>query len=199
MSLFSLTLVLFLIMDPLGHIKSFISYLEGIKPKRQKFIIAREMVIALIAMLFFNFMGEHLLSLLDISMSTIYLTSGIILFLVAIKILFPKSELIEHKKNGDEPFLVPLAIPMIAGPALLATIMLFASTEESVSMMLLAVFIAWISTSIILLFSKQILRVIGTGGLTACERLMGMVLVLLSIQRIMQGIILVYSNATATS
>lgn len=195
MTLFSLALVLFLIMDPLGNMHSFLDYLEGLKPNRQKFIILREMLIALIAMLAFNFLGEYLFRLLEISDTTIYLASGVILFLVAIKILFPKPELIEHKKLEGEPLLVPLAIPMVAGPALLATIMLYADTETSPWTMLYAIIIAWSACCLLLLASKQIVRVIGTGGLTACEKLMGMILILLSVQRILQGVLLFHVDA----
>lgn len=188
MSLFSLTFILFLIMDPLGKVQSFLNYLEGLEPKRQGFIIVREMLIALATMLVFNFLGEYLFELLQISNITVYLTSGVILFLVAIKILFPGRDIEEVKKPVTEPFLVPLAIPMIAGPALLATIMLFASTIKSPWESCSAVIIAWVVSCLILLSSKMLLRTLGPAGLTACEKLMGMVLVLLSIQRILQGI-----------
>jgi multiple antibiotic resistance protein len=195
MTLFSLSLVLFLIMDPLGNMHSFLNYLEGLKPARQKFIILREMLIALLAMLAFNFLGEHLFRLLEISDTTVYIASGVILFLVAIKILFPQPELTEPKKPEGEPFLVPLAIPMVAGPALLATIMLYADTETSNWTMLGAIIIAWSVCCLLLLTSKQIVNLIGMGGLTACEKLMGMILILLSVQRILQGIILFHADA----
>ena len=199
MTLFSLALVLFLIMDPLGNMHSFLSYLKGLKPTRQKVIILREMLMALAAMLIFSFLGEYLFRLLEISETTVYLASGVILFLVAIKILFPQPELAEPKKFRGEPFLVPLAIPMIAGPALLATIMLYADTETSPWTMLGAIIIAWSACCLLLLASKQIVTVIGTSGLTACEKLMGMILILLSVQRILQGIILFHANAFPAS
>jgi multiple antibiotic resistance protein len=196
MTIFALTLVFFLIMDPLGNVQSFISYLEGLKPKRQAFIIMREMLIALVTIIIFDLLGEHLFNLLDIKKSTAYLASGLILFLVAIKILFPRPEPKEPKKLAGEPFLVPLAIPMIAGPALLATVMLYADTEPSPWATLISVLIAWAVSCIILLFSRTLLKVLGTGGLTACEKLMGMILVLLAIQRILQGVIIFYTQTT---
>jgi multiple antibiotic resistance protein len=195
MPLFSLSLVLFLIMDPLGNMHSFLDYLEGLNPKKQTYIILREMVMALIAILLFNFLGEYLFNLLEISDTTVYLASGVILFLVATKILFPKPENIDVKKPSGEPFLVPLAIPMIAGPALLATVMLYADTEPTGYTMLKAIFIAWSSCCLLLVLSRKIVSLIGRGGLTACEKLMGMILILLSVQRILQGMILFYSDA----
>lgn len=190
MTLLSLTLALFLIMDPLGNINGFISTLEGIEPNRQRYLIIREMAFALVAMLFFNFVGEYIFNLLKISETTVYISSSIILFLGAIKILFPNPLAKESKKLPGEPFLVPLAIPMIAGPALLATIMLYAKTEPSPVIMLTAILIAWALTSIILLSSKQLVKLLRPGGLIACEKLMGMILILLSIDRFLQGVVI---------
>ena len=191
MTLLTLTTVLFLIMDPLGQLKSFIQCFEGIDPKRQKFILFRELFIALGFILLFNYIGEFIFSLLQISEVTVYLSSGIILFLCSIKILFPgRNDELPPRPLG-EPFLVPIAIPMIAGPALLATVMLYAETVESKMLMLLAIFISWSLTAIIHFYSKQIVRLLGSSGLTACEKLMGMVLVLLSVQRFFEGILLI--------
>lgn len=189
MPLLTLTLVLFLIMDPLGNIKSFIKFLEGLKPKRQKQIIIREMLIALGLILLFNFIGEYIFNSLKLAEPVVYLSSGVILFLTALQILFPKEEPSDSSSPKTEPFLVPLAIPMIAGPSLLATVMLYAHTETSQVVMLSAIFISWIASITILLFSKSIFRLIGANGLTACEKLMGMVLILISVERFMEGII----------
>ncbi len=195
MTLLTLTLILFLIMDPIGHVKGFLHCLKGIKPKRRIFIIFREMVIALGFMLAFNFLGEILFNLLAISKSTIYLTSGLILFLVAIKIIFPTTDLEDLPMPPGEPFIVPMAIPMIAGPALLATIMLYAATEVSILTMVVAIVLAWVASCFILLNSERILGLLGTSGVTACEKLMGMVLVLISVQRVAAGVILLFNNA----
>jgi multiple antibiotic resistance protein len=195
MTLLTLTLILFLIMDPVGHVKGFLHCLKGIKTKRQTYIIFREMLIALCFMLAFNFLGEFLFNLLAISKSTLYLTSGLILFLGAIKIIFPKTAPDDLQMPSGEPFIVPMAIPMIAGPALLATIMLYAATEVSVIDMVLAIIGAWLASSIILLNSQRILGLFGTSGITACEKLMGMVLVLIAVQRFAAGVILLFHNA----
>ncbi len=198
MTLISLVLVLFLIMDPFGNAKSFISYLQGISPKRQYYIIFREMLIALFAMMIFALLGEYIFSFLGVSLVTQYLASGVILFLTAIKILFPKpKEPIEQSLLIPEPFLVPLAIPMIAGPALLATVMVYAGTEPSSSAMILAIFISWSLTVAVLLSSRFLMQTIGQSGLIACERLIGMVLVLVSVQRFLEGIILFKSGLSS--
>lgn len=194
MSLLTLCLTFFLIINPLGNLKVFLSVFEGMKPQRQTVVIAREMLFALAAMFLFSFFGEQISSLFNLANTTVFITSGIILFLVAIKILFPPKE--EHlpRIHGEEPFLVPIAIPVVASPALLATIMLFAGTEPCVLPMAIGIFVAWFASAIIFLGSRKILRVLGSNGLLAIERLMGMVLVLVSVQRLMDGILLFMSQ-----
>lgn len=189
MSLLSVTLVLFLIMDPLGNVPSFLSLVKDIPPKRQRFIVVREMLIALVAMLLFNYIGEFIFDILQVSEITVRLSSGLILFLIAIRILFTSPVSLRANLPKGEPFITPLAIPLIAGPSLLATIMLYAHMEPSQPIMLTAIFIAWLCASLILLASPFLQRYLGNNGLMACERLMGMVLVLLAIQRFMEGII----------
>lgn len=194
MTLVTLTLILFLIMDPVGHIKGFIETLKHVEPKRQNAIIMREMFIALGFMIAFNVLGEFIFNLLAISDTTVYLASGLILFIIAIKIIFGQPEPEDENGLKGEPFIVPLAIPMIAGPALLATIMLYADTETRIWPMLIAIVLAWLASSIILLNSKKILGLLGSSGITACEKLMGMVLVLISVQRLSEGILLLFKG-----
>ncbi|CCB86769.1 MULTISPECIES: MarC family protein [Parachlamydia] len=188
LSLFSITLVLFLIMDPLGNIGSFREMLKRIDPKKQKIIIMREMLIALFTMLVFNFLGEVIFEYLQVTETTVQISSGIILFLAALKILFPSKDSPRSNLPQEEPFIIPLAIPLVAGPSLLATIMLYAHMETSVPLMLGSIFIAWGLASIILLFSNRLYTVLGNNGLVAFEKLMGMVLILLAIQRFLEGV-----------
>lgn len=196
MTLFSIALVLFLIMDPIGNISSYLSLVNGLPKKRRMWIVVREMLIALAFMILFNYIGEFLFILLGISETAVRLSSGVILFLVAIKILFPSQDSIRANLPKGEPFIIPLAVPLIAGPSLLATIMLFAHLESSQPLMLAAIFIAWLSAAAVLFFAEPLERVLGKNGLTACEKLMGMVLVLLATQRFLEGIVLFYqSNA----
>jgi multiple antibiotic resistance protein len=191
-TLFTATLVLFLIMDPFGNIATFLSVLEKVNPQRKKMIIFREMGIALAAMLLFGMIGKFLMQVLHVSPITVHITSGIILFLVAIRILFPgignfRNQL-KNSLGDEEPFVVPLAIPLIAGPSLLATIILYAQLEPSRSVMLTAIMIAWLISCLVLLSASFLQRILTNNGLIACERLMGMVLVLLAIQRFLEGI-----------
>jgi len=188
-SFFSLILVLFLIMDPLGNIQAFLFHTGRLSLARRRAVVLREMCIALAAAIVCSLIGKRIFSVLEISSTTVYFASGVILFLVALKILFPKPQQGERKPPEQEPFLVPLAIPLISGPALLATVMLYADTEPSPWTMLAAICIAWLLAIIILLNAARVLRVLTTNGLTACEKLMGMVLVLLAVQRFLEGVV----------
>jgi multiple antibiotic resistance protein len=156
MSLFSVTLVLFLIMDPIGNLSAFHSMVKELDPRRQYWIIFREMLIALAAMLFFNYLGEFIFDFLGLSETTVRLSSGIILFLIAIKILFTAADSPRANLPKGEPFIFPLAIPLIAGPALMATIMLYAHLEQLQSVMLAAIFIAWLLSFLIFLSAGPI-------------------------------------------
>lgn len=194
MSLFSITLVLFLIMDPIGSISSYLSLVNDIDKKRQKWVIIREMLIALLFMLGFNLLGEYIFTLLELSQTTVTLSSGLILFLVAIKILFTAPDSPRANLPKGEPFVFPLAIPLIAGPSLLATIMLYAHLETHQIVMLEAIGLSWLLSVIILFFAAPIKKYLTSNGLIACERLVGMVLVLMAVQRILEGIFLFWKT-----
>lgn len=188
MSLWTLSVMLFLIMDPIGNISSFLYLLREIPYEKRKKIIVREMLIALSIMIVFNYLGEFIFNVLNISETTLTLTAGAILFLVAIKILFPSIDSLRANLPPGEPFVAPLAVPLIAGPSLLATIMLFAHLESSQTTMLGAILLAWCLAVIVLLNGARLQWLLGVNGLMASERLMGMILVLLAIQRFLEGV-----------
>lgn len=188
MTLFSLTLILFLIIDPFGNVISYNNLMKEIPPSKRLWVGLREMGIALLVMLLFNAIGEILFDLLGFCESALRIASGLILFLVAIKILFPSLGDFRAHLPAGEPFIFPLAIPLIAGPAVLATIMLYAHLEPSQPLMLSAIVFAWLAASAILLSSDFLLRTLGVNGLAACDRLLGMILVILAIQRFADGV-----------
>lgn len=188
MTFLNLVVILFLIMDPIGNISSFINQLQEIPPAKRKRVILREMLIALALMIIFNYIGEYIFTVLSVSETTVRIASGVILFLVAIKILFPSIDSIRANLPSGEPFLTPLAVPLIAGPSLLATIMLFAKLEPSQTYMLVAILIAWGLAVGVLLAGSRLQKILGNNGLMASERLMGMLLALLAIQRFLEGI-----------
>ena len=188
MSIITLTVILLLLMDPLGNLSSYLGMVEGISPQRRRIIVIREMSIALAAVLTFYLIGEFVLSTLKISEPTVRIASGLILFLTALKILFPAQDSLRANLPKGEPFITPLAIPLIAGPSLLATVMLFAISEPTHAPLLISISAAWLMATLILLFATPINKLLGENGLNAFERMMGMVLILLAIQRTLEGI-----------
>lgn len=187
MSMFSLAITLFLLMDSIGNIPIFLSILKGVKTNRIRWVIFRELSLALIAIIIFYFVGELLLTFLGISQQAVLISGGIILFIIAIKLIFSN-----HKNGFDsdnkEPFLVPLAIPLICGPATIATVMLYSHQEIGHFVVLGAIFIAWAASTLILLSAASLKKILGEKGLSACEKLTGLLLIMLSVQMFLDGL-----------
>lgn len=189
MTLLSVTLVLFFIIDPLGNVASFLKVLEGVTVRQRRWIIIREMFIALGVMLGINFLGDAIIGLLTLSETSVRLSAGLILFIVAVTILFPSVRSLRPSlRPQPDAFVVPLAIPLTAGPSLIAAIMLYARLDPTGTLMLQAIFIAWGAAAVLLTLSTELMRYLGKNGLLACERLTGMVLVMLAIQQFLMGI-----------
>lgn len=190
MILLSIAFSLFLLMDSVGNVPLYLSILKNFDAKRQRVIIFREMVIALAIIILFAFLGEGLMNFLNITQSTVQIAGGIVLFIICLKMIFPsKQEPQERSPSPDEePFIVPLAVPLIAGPAVLAAVMIYARQETSMWMMTGAVLIAWAASLIILLASSYLKSLLGQRGLIAIERLMGLILILIAVQMFLSGL-----------
>jgi multiple antibiotic resistance protein len=184
----SMTLTLFLLMDSIGNVPIFIALLKNIPRVRQKKIIFRELCIALFVILLFWLVGDPLLHVLKIGLPTILISGGIILFLIALKMIFPAPKDTNEIRQEKEPFIVPLAIPLVAGPAVLAAVILYSGRKEKMWICGSAIVLSWIATTIILVSSSFLKEVLGKKGLTACERLMGLILTLLAVQMFLEGI-----------
>ena len=188
MTLISAALLLFLVMDPLGNIPLFLTALKNVDPARRLKVIIRELLIALLVMVIFLFSGEAFLSALHISGPALTVTGGVILFLIALKMIFPPDNS-SHKPTEEEPFIVPLAIPYIAGPSTLATLILIMNGEpQRWAEWLAALIIAWLISGLILMSAGPLAKILRNRGLIAIERLMGMILVAIAIQMLMDGI-----------
>jgi len=189
MSLLSAAVLLFLVLDPLGNIPLFLSALRHIDPALHRRIILRELVIALLVLVFFLFAGRPFLELLQISEPALSISGGIILFLIAIRMIFWASQGVFVERIEGEPFIVPLAVPYVAGPSAMATVMLLINREpERWPEWLLSLQLAWLVSGIILLFSSNLSRLLGKHVLIAMERLMGMILTTVAVQMFMAGI-----------
>lgn len=189
MSVLSAAVLLFLVMDPLGNVPLFLAALRHVDPARHRLIIMRELVIALGLMIVFLFSGRYLLEILQVSPAALTAAGGVILLLIALRMIFPASERSLQESVRDEPFVVPLAIPYTAGPSVLATELLLMSQEpERWPAWLAAVCLAWVAAAAILFLASDLRKVLGDRGLTALERLMGMVLVIVAVEMLMTGI-----------
>lgn len=188
LSIVSMAIVLFFVMDPLGNLPVFSSVLERVAPERRRRVLARELCIALACLIIFLFVGRKLLELLHLQYEAIRVGGGIVLFLIALRLIFPPERGILGDTLEGEPLVFPLAVPLIAGPSALATILfLVESGPDQRTAGLIAIVIAWAASAAILFTSSFILRVIGRRGILAVERLMGMLLVMLAIQMVLEG------------
>jgi multiple antibiotic resistance protein len=187
MDFLSAVITLFLIMDPLGNVPIFLAVLKQVSPERRRKILVREVLIAYAVLLFFMLVGEQVLALLQIQQETISIAGGIVLFLIALRMIFPQTGSLTEASEG-EPLVVPLAIPLIAGPSTLATLLLLRADTDSMFQLWLATTVAWCATAAILIAAPFFYRALGERGLVAMERLMGMVLVMISVQMFLNGV-----------
>jgi len=189
MSLFSATILLFMVIDPFGNAPFFMCVLKDVSPERRQQVIKRELYVALGVLVFFLFFGHYLLDVLHISEPSLSIAGGIILFLIAIRMIFGSlAEAFEGDPAG-EPFIVPLAIPAVAGPsAIAAELLLMAREPHRWPEWLLALLIAWLATGIILLLSARLNRLLGERGLLALQRLMGLILTTIAVEMFVSGI-----------
>lgn len=189
MTLLSAAVLLFFVMDPLGNVPLFLSALRHVDPARYRTVILRELGIALVVLVVFLFVGRYLLDLLHVSSAALTAGGGIILLLIALRMIFPSGERTLREEVEGEPFIVPLAVPYTAGPSTLATELLLMSREpERWPLWLGAVVLAWLASAVILYFAGNLRKVLGERGLTAMERLMGMLLVIVAVEMLVSGL-----------
>ena len=189
MSIASAALLLFLILDPLGNVPVFLSLLRGLPPRRQRIVLARELLIALVVLMLFLWAGKYALELMHLREESVSIAGGIVLFLIGIRMIFPPPEGLMGESPDGEPFIVPMAIPLVAGPSGMAAVILMGSNDPSrLGDWSLALMIAWAATAAILFCATYLYKWLGQRVLTAVERLMGMLLVAISVQMLMDGI-----------
>lgn len=189
MTTVSAAILLFLILDPLGNVPLFMSLLKTLPPRRQRIVLARELLIALAVLLLFLLAGKAILDAMHIRQESVSIAGGIVLFLIGIRMIFPPPEGLLGELPDGEPFIVPMAIPLIAGPSGMAAVILMSSSEpDRIADWVLALVIAWGATAVILFSSTYLYKWLGQRVLTAVERLMGMLLVALSVQMFLDGV-----------
>lgn len=186
---FSAFITLLLVMDPLGNVPIFLSVLKDVDPKRRQWVIFRELLVALGVLLLFLWGGSTVLDLMGLRQESISIAGAIILFLIAIRMIFPSPYGMIGDAPGGEPFIVPLAIPAVAGPSSLAIAMLMVHTDPSRMLDWTAALVgAWAVSAVLLMASPLLLKALGNRGLIAMERLMGMILVIIAVQMFFDGV-----------
>lgn len=189
MSLLSAAILLFFVMDPLGNVPLYLSALREVAPERRTRVVLRELLIALGILLAFLFAGSILLDALGVSQAALTTAGGIVLLLIAVRMIFPSQTMTLVEHVHAEPFIFPLAVPYVAGPSAMATALLLMSTEpERWPTWVAAIVLAWTATALILLAAGSLQRLMGDRALTAMERLMGMLLVTVAVEMVMSGI-----------
>ncbi len=189
MSIESAVILLFLVMDPMGNIPFFLTSLKNVEPARQARVIGRELLVAYAVMVAFLFAGRPLLLALNLSEPALTIAGGVILFLIALRMVFPPPGRSYHEELEGEPFIVPLAIPYVAGPSVLATELLLMSREpQQWASWLMALTLAWVATAVILILASRLRSFLSPRAMIAMERLMGMVLVAIAIQMFLNGV-----------
>ena len=186
---FSAAVLLFLVIDPFGNVPIVIAALGGVAPERRTRVVLRECVAAYVILLAFMLGGQTFLQWMQLSEVSLAIAGGIILFLIALRMVFPHPEGVFGDPPGAEPFLVPLAVPSIAGPSALAAAMLMVSRDPSHRLAWIAALTAaMVAASVVMLAAYRLQRLLGERGMLAVERLMGLVLTALAVQMLLDGV-----------
>jgi MarC family membrane protein len=184
----SATILLILITDPIGNIPVFANALRHVAPQRRPRVILREVLIAFVLLLTFMFIGDSFLRVMNLSELSLQIGGGVILFLIALRMIFPPPS-VDTIEPAGEPLIVPLAIPAIAGPSALATVLLLVSQAPEKRLEWIAALCVTMTVSaVVLVLAERIQRVAGDRFVVALERLMGLVLVAVSIEMLLRGI-----------
>lgn len=193
MDFIATTLLLFIVLDPLGNIPIYLSQLRVVPEQRRRFVALRELCIAYLLLLFFFFAGSAFMKLLSLDIAAVNIAGAVILFLIALRMVFPSPEgLFGNTGISSEPLIVPLAVPAVAGPGALSVVLLLREANPGQSMTLFtALTVAWLISAVILSSAHRLQRILRDEGILAMERLMGMVLVIIAIQMLLNALRLI--------
>jgi MarC family membrane protein len=185
----SAVLLLLLVCDPFGNIPIFISALRDVPRARRRRIILRECLIAFVVLTVFVFVGQPFLRLFGLSEVSLQIGGGVVLMLVAVRMVFPPPEGVYGRSPGGEPFIVPLAVPALAGPSALATVLLLVSRDPGHSMhWVAAIAVVMLISALVLAFAERLQQLLGEQATAAFERLMGLILAAVAVELILRGV-----------
>lgn len=182
-------ILLLLVLDPLGSLPIYIPILRQVPAHRRNLVAAREVGIALIVLLFFMYFGDSFLRVMRLSERSLEVAGGVILLMVAIRMIFSPATGVYGVPEGKEPLIFPLAIPLLAGPSAMATVLLLASRQpESMTTWIAALFAAMAVSGLVLLMCERIRNWVGDSVVSATEKLMGLVLTAIAVEMILAGL-----------
>jgi MarC family membrane protein len=189
-SFFQSFILLLLVTDPFGNVPVFVTAMANVPPARRWRVVVRECAIAFFLLLLFMFFGRHFLSALQLSEVSLRIGGGVILFLIALRMVFPQANVTAAEREPEqEPFIVPLAIPALAGPSALATVLLFSSDSASeVALHVGALALVALVSVVVLLSADRMQRALGTRAMSAFERLMGLILTAMAVEMLLAGV-----------
>jgi MarC family membrane protein len=185
----SAVILLLLVVDPFGNVPLVNAMLAGVTPRRRKLVIARECAIAFAILMAFMFGGHKFLEVMHLSETSLSIAGGVILFMIAIRMVFAHPEGAFGLQTQGEPMIVPLAVPLIAGPSALATVMLMATREPAkIGMWAVAITATMALATLILVTGDKLQRWLGEPAMKAVERLMGLILTAIAVEMLLGGI-----------
>ena len=187
-SIISMALMLFFMANPMGNVPVFVSLVKNFEFRRQRLILFREAIISLVLMYFFLFLGEPFLNTILIEQYAVELSGGILVLLIALNMIFPAhSEETGQKASEREPFVVPIATPLISGGGCFALTMILAK-QAPLANVALAILLAWVPVIFVVVASAYLQRILGRRGLIAVEQLMGMLLMMMAVGLLLKGL-----------
>ncbi len=190
-SILSTAILLMFVLDPFGNVPLVLAILKNMDESRKKVVIIRETLFGLAILLLFFFFGNAFLNIFHLETASVTIAGAVIFFIIALKMIFPgESGNASLFGKDEEPFIVPIAIPMLAGPSALATILLMTKAYHDTLYWELfsALVLAWFVSSCILYLSPYLYKILKNKGLSAMEKLMGMLLLMMSVQMFIDGI-----------
>lgn len=186
-SVFQLALIFFIVTNPIGNSPTIIALIKDHTLREQQKILFREAMFAMLLAIFFLFLGETFLCCLNIQDYALKISGGVLLFIVSLKMIFSGHGESEAEQPKHDPYIVPIATPLLSGAGLLAMIMLYAKQEANNVKLLIAILIAWVGVTGVLVAAPYLQVFLGKRGLLALEQLMGMLLAMIGIEMIVSG------------
>ena len=187
MDIFGMAVQLFFMFDPVGNIPVVTGLIKDYTPKRQRMIIVRESLFALGVTVLFMVFGEHIMKALDIRQESMGMTGGVILFLIGLKMSMGSGSVADEADGDREPFVVPIAVPFIAGPGIMAMVMVMGGDPARLSGSIVALFAAWLASTVVLLLGQFLVKFLGGRAMEAIQKLMGLALTAMAVNMFMAG------------